>query len=276
MPRTIASRAIWSGSISFGLVSIPVKLVPGVRKQDIHFHMLHARDGSRIRQRRVCAAEGEEVPGDEIVKGYEVSPGHYVVVDPDELAELAPEATHSIDIEDFVSLEDIDPVYYDSTYYLLPDKAGMKAYRLLRETMAAEDRVGIARVVLRTKQYLCAVRPQEQALVLSTMNFADEVVSPAEMARDIISGPQPAERELGMARQLVGALATKFDPDRYHDTYRESLLELIERKAGGEELVASAVEPRAGAVVDLMAALEASLKGAESRKLPAAADRGAA
>ncbi|MHB8295991.1 MAG: non-homologous end joining protein Ku [Acidimicrobiales bacterium] len=275
MPRTIAPRAIWSGSIGFGLVSIPVKLVPGVRKQDIHFHMLHGRDGSRIRQRRVCAAEGEEVPGDEIVKGYEVSPGHYVVVDPDELAELAPEATHSIDIEDFVSLEDIDPVYYDSTYYLLPDKAGAKAYRLLRETMAAEDRVGIARVVLRTKQYLCAVRPQEQALVLSTMNFADEVISPAEMVRGIISGPQPAERELGMARQLVAALATKFDPDRYHDTYRESLLELIERKAGGEELVASAVEPRPAAVVDLMAALEASLKGAESRKLPAA-DRGAA
>jgi len=254
---------MWSGSISFGLVNVPVKLFTAVRKKDVHFNQLHATDGARISQRRVCSLDGEEVPWEEIAKGYEVAPGQYVMIEPAELDSLDPEATHTIDIEDFVALEGIDPLFFDSSYYLVPDQRGAKAYRLLLDAMLESGQVGIARVVMRTKQYLCAVRPVGEALVLTTMNFADEVVSRDEL--DDLPGEQSgaSERELRMARQLIESLTTDFEPGRYSDTYRSEVLALIERKAEGQEIVAPEAPEKPAPVIDLMAALEASLAAAK-------------
>ncbi|HET6794190.1 MAG TPA: Ku protein [Acidimicrobiales bacterium] len=251
------ARPIWSGSISFGLVNVPVKLYTAVRKKTIRFNQLHAADGARIQQKRVCSADGEEVAYEDLAKGYELYPGQYVIIDTDELDELDPVATHTVDIEDFVSLADIDPLYYDTSYYLAPDPRGAKAYRLLLDAMKESERVGIARVVLRSKQYLCAVRPLGDALVLTTMNFADEVVDQQEID-DLPDHQEASDRELTMARQLIDTLTTAFEPERYHDTYRERLMELIQAKAEGQELVAQP-ESQPAPVVDLMAALEASL-----------------
>ncbi|MHB1925316.1 MAG: non-homologous end joining protein Ku, partial [Acidimicrobiales bacterium] len=223
-------RPIWSGSISFGLVNVPVKLFTAVRKKNVRFHQLHAADGARIQQKRVCSVDGEEVAYEDLVKGYELYPGQYVVIDPDELDALDPEATQTIDIEDFVDLAEIDPLFYDASYYLVPDARGTKAYRLLLDAMRETGRVGIARVVMRTKQYLCAVRPVGEALVLTTMNFADEVVTEDEM--DGLPGEQEAtDRELKMAGALIDSLTTEWEPERYKDTYRERVLELIEAKS---------------------------------------------
>src|SRR5579884_553368 len=255
-------RPIWSGSISFGLVNVPVKMHTAVRKKTIRFHQLHAEDGARIQQKRVCTLDGEEVPYEDLAKGYELSPGQYVVIDPEELDALDPAATQTIDIEDFVSLDDIDPLYYDTSYYLVPDVRGAKPYRLLLDAMRETNRVGIARVVMRTKQYLCAVRPVGDALVLTTMNFADEVVGQEEV--EGLPGPQEAgERELKMAEALIDSLATEWQPDRYEDTYRERVMALIEAKAEGQELVTQPAAAPTAPVIDLMAALEASL--AQSR-----------
>ena len=268
------ARPIWSGSISFGLVNVPVKLYTAVRKKTIRFNQLHAADGARIQQKRFCTADGEEVAFDDLAKGYELYPGQYVVIDPEELDELDPVATHTIDIEDFVSLADIDPLYYDTSYYLAPDPRGAKAYRLLLDAMKDSERVGIARVVLRSKQYLCAVRPLGDALVLTTMNFADEVVDQQEID-DLPDHQEASDRELTMARQLIDTLTTAFEPDRYQDTYRERLMELIQAKAEGQELV---VQPEAAPapVVDLMAALEASLAASREAAESGDADAGRA
>src|SRR3954447_15474125 len=259
-------RSIWSGAISFGLVNVPVKLYTAVRKKDVRFHQLHEKDGVRIQQKRVCPEEDKEVPYEEIVKGYEISKGQYVMIEPEELESLDPEATHTVDIEDFVHLEDIDPLFFDSSYYLVPDSRGGKAYRLLLTAMQKAEMVGIARVVLRTKQYLAAVRPVDDALVLTTMNYADEVMEASEL--DLPSGKEkPSERELEMADRLISSLATEFDPAQYHDTYRERVLEMIDQKAEGKEVVVQPDTKAAAPVVDLMAALEASLaaaKGGES------------
>lgn len=256
-------RPIWSGSISFGLVNVPVKLVPAIRKQNVRFHQLHAADGVRIQQRRVCPADGTEVAYEDLVKGYEIGPGHYVVVQPEELEELGPAAGHTVDIEDFVALDQIDPLHFDTSYYLVPDQAGTKAYRLLLDAMAGAGRVGIGRVVLRTKQYLCAVRPVGEALVLSTMNFADEVVPRDELGTLPGPGVAASERELQMANQLIESLSTDFDPERYRDDYRLAVLSLIEAKAAGHEVVTEPA-PAAAPVIDLMAALEASLARAKA------------
>src|SRR5436305_6187783 len=175
------ARSIWSGAISIGLVNVPVKLYTAVRKKDVRFHQLHEKDGARIAQKRVCSQEDVEVPWDEIAEGYELSPGQYVMIEPEELESLDPKATHTVDIEDFVKLDDIDPLFFDSSYYLVPDERGAKAYRLLLTAMTDASMVGIARVVLRTKQYLCAVRPVGDALVMSTMNFSDEVMGQEEL-----------------------------------------------------------------------------------------------
>ena len=266
------ARSIWSGSISFGLVNVPVKLFTAVRKKDVHFNQLHATDGARISQKRVCTMDGEEVPWEEIAKGYEIAPGQYVLIDPAELDALDPEATHTVDIEDFVALDQIDPLFFDSSYYLVPDERGAKAYRLLLDAMAESGRVGIARVVMRTKQYLCAVRPVGDALVLTTMNFSDEVIPREELSG--LPGPQSgaSERELRMAEQLIESLTTDFEPDKYSDTYRAEVLALIERKAEGQEIVAPEAPEKPTPVVDLMAALEASLaaaKGGSGKKAAA-------
>ena len=258
-------RPIWSGSISFGLVNVPVKLLTAVRKKTVRFHQLHAEDGARIQQKRVCSLDGQEIAYEDLAKGYELYPGQYVMIEPEELDALDPEKTQTIDIEDFVDLKNIDPLYFDASYYLVPDARGEKAYRLLLDAMRQSGRVGIARVVMRTKQYLCAVRPVGEALVLTTMNFADEVVSQDEL--DGLPGEQdPSERELKMAEALIESLTTDWEPDKYQDTYRESVMALIEAKAGGQELVSQPAAAPSAPVIDLMAALEASLEQSRQAK----------
>lgn len=263
-------RSIWSGAISFGLVNVPVKLFTAVRKKDVRFHQLHEKDGGRVKQKRVCSIDGEEVPYEEIAKGYEIADGQYVMIEPDELDTLDPEATHTIDISDFVELDQIDPLFYDSNYYLVPDERGGKPYRLLLEAMQDAGRVGVATVVMRTKQYLVAVRPVSDALVMSTLNFGDEVVPQEELEGLPAGRTKVGERELKMAQQLIDSLAADWEPDKYRDTYREQVLELIEKKAEGKEIVAPAEPERPAPVIDLMAALEASLAAAkEGRKATA-------
>ncbi len=254
--------AIWSGTIGFGLVSVPVKLVTAVRSKDVRFHQLEEGTGSRVRQRRVSEATGEEVPYEKIVKGYELSPGQYVVVDPEELEAMAPKASRAIEIEDFVELSDIDPLYFENPYYLVPDKSAGKPYQLLVDAMTELQKVAIGHIVLRSKAHLVAIRPLDGALCVETMRYADEVV-PVESLDGLPEGEvEPSERELTMARQLIEALSGPFDPEKYHDDYREQVLGLIEKKAAGEEIVSEPVAEEPAKVVDLMAALEASLERA--------------
>ncbi|MFL5910030.1 MAG: Ku protein [Gaiellaceae bacterium] len=255
-------RSIWSGGFSFGLVNVPVKLYSAVSKKTVRFHQLHDKDGVRIQQKRVCPADDEEVPYEHIVKGYEVSPDQYVVVTPDELDALEPQKTRTIDIEDFVDLDEIDPLYYDHPYYLLPDKSAAKPYRLLHQAMVEANRVAVARVVIRSKEQLVAIRPMDGVLAMSTMNFADEIVPTDAFDEPTAEDAETTKREVDMARQLIDSLATDWEPEKYHDTYRERVLELIEKKAQGEEIVLQpAEEPKE--VPDLMAALEASVKAAK-------------
>ena len=262
-------RSIWSGAISFGLVNVPIKLYSAVSKKTVRFHQLHGTSGTRIQQRRVDPSTGEEVPYEDIVKGYEIGKERYVVITPDELESLDPEKTRTIEIEDFVEEAEIDPIYYDHPYYLAPGTGAEKAYRLLLEAMKEAGRVAIARVVIRNKEQLVAIRPSGGVLTMSTMNFADEVVSP-EVIEEI--GAQDGEkatatkRELDMAQQLIDSLTADFDPSKYHDTYRERVLDLIERKAAGEEIAVAPEAPEPAAVPDLMAALEASLQEAKGRE----------
>ena len=258
-------RAIWSGSISFGLVNVPVKLVTATSPKDVRFHQLHATDGGRINQKRVCSVDGEEVDYSEIVKGYEIHRGQYVVVDPEEIENLAPEASRSIDIEEFVELADIDPLFFDHSYYLVPEGAAARPYALLVEAMEGTGKVGIGRFVLRTKQYLAALRPRDGALVLSTMLFADEVVGTGELEVPTTKDTKPSDKELNMARQLVSSLSNEWEPEKYKDDYRERVLELIEAKAAGNEIAIPEPAEAPAPVVDLMAALEASLAKAEGR-----------
>ena len=251
--------AIWTGSISFGLVTVPVRLVSATRSLDVRFNQLDADSGSRIRYRRVADATGEEVPMDKIVKGFEVEPGQYVVIEADELAALAPKKSRAIEIEDFVDLAEIDPVYFEQPYYLIPDKDAAKPYQLLVQVMEEMGKVAVGRFVLRSKEALVAIRPVDGVLCLETMRYADEVLAADRDAPLPEPASEPSARELTMARQLVEALSGTFDPEKYHDEYREQVLELIERKAAGEEI---AVQPQAeepAAAPDLMAALEASL-----------------
>ena len=254
------ARAMWSGAISFGLVNVPVRLHPATSHKEVHFNMLHKKDGARIKQQRVCSQDGEEVPWDEIGKGYEISPGRYVMFDKEELAALGPKADKTIAIEDFVDQEEIDPIYFENAYYLVPDKGAGRAYQLLLEAMRKSGKVGIARVVLRTRQYLCALRPMGKALALSTMLYPDEINDVNDLDALPGSEAKPKERELEMAQQLIESLTAKFEPDRYQDEYRAKVLDLIERKAQGEEIVAPEVEEEAAPVINLMDALQASLK----------------
>jgi DNA end-binding protein Ku len=254
------ARAIWSGAISFGLVNVPVKLYSATSPKTVRFHQLSSKTGARIRQKRVDPSTDEEVPYEEIVKGYEITPERYVLIDPEELDALDPKATKTIDIEEFVDLNEIDPIYYDHSYYLAPTAGGAKAYRLLLDAMRESGKVGIGRVVLRSKQQLAALRPSNGVLMLTTMLFGDEVLSPDRLDElDAVAEAEASERELKMAEQLIASLSAEFEPSRFRDEYRERVLKLIERKAAGEEI---AVQPQAeepAAAPDLMAALEASL-----------------
>jgi DNA end-binding protein Ku len=251
--------AIWTGSISFGLVTVPVRLVSATKSLDVRFNQLDADTGARIRYRRVSDATGEEVPTEKIVKGYEIEPGQYVIVEADEIAALQPKKSRAIEIEDFVDLSEIDPVYFEQPYYLIPDKDAAKPYRLLVDVMGELNKVAVGRFVLRSKEALVAIRPVDGVLLLETMRYADEVLAADRDAPIAEPDTEPSERELEMARQLVNALAGVFDPEKYHDEYREELIALIERKAAGEEIVASATPEEPAKVLDLMAALEASL-----------------
>ncbi|MGH2926291.1 MAG: Ku protein [Solirubrobacterales bacterium] len=263
------ARAIWTGSISFGLLNVPVRLYSAVSRKSVSFRELRASDSSRVRHRRVAEADGEEVPYDEIVKGYEVAPEQYVVLTRTELEELDPQKTRAIEIEDFVDLDQIDPIYFDHPYYLGPDKGAEKAYALLVKAMADSNKVAIARFVLRSRENLAAIRPMGKVLTMATMRFADEVVSPDELDDAIPqNGRKIEKREVEMAKQLIESLSGEFDPDKYRDEYREELLALIERKARGEEIVAAVSdEPKPTKAPDLMAALEESLAAVKGEPL---------
>jgi DNA end-binding protein Ku len=256
-------RSIWTGAISFGLVNVPVKLYSAVSKKTVRFHQLHESDGVRIQQKRVCPADGEEVAWDDIVKGYEISPDRYVVITPEELEALDPKKTKTIDIEEFVDLEEIDPLYYDHPYYLLPGQGAAKPYKLLADAMREANKVAVARVVIRTKEQLVAIRPVGDVLAMATMNFADEVVDPDSFDEAPGEDVDTTKRELDMARQLIESLTSKFDPTKFHDEYREAVLDLIERKSEGEEIVLQPAAEEPERVPDLMAALEASLAAAK-------------
>jgi DNA end-binding protein Ku len=275
------ARAIWSGAISFGLVNVPVKLYSATSPKTVRFHQISSKTGARIRQKRVDPSTGDEVAFDDIVKGYEVTPDRYVLIEPEELEALDPKATKTIDIEEFVDLSEIDPIYYDHSYYLAPATGGAKAYRLLLEAMREAGKVAIGKIVIRSKQQLCALRPAGEVMALSTMLFGDEVLSPDRLDElDALGEAEATPRELTMAQQLIDSLSADFDPERFKDEYRERVLDLIERKAAGEEI---AVEPQAEETTpapDLMAALEASLAevrsgssdtvdGGEAKKTPA-------
>src|SRR3954454_5330310 len=264
-------RSIWSGAISFGLVNVPVKVYSAVSPKTVRFHQLDSKTGSRISQRRVNPQTGGEVPYEDLVKGFELTRDRYVVIKPEELDAIQPEKSRTIDIEDFVDLSEIDPVYYDHPYWLAPDKGAAKAYGLLLQAMKESGKVAIARVVLRNKEHLVALRPAEGALMMETMNFHDEVV-PAEDLDELIAAAEAeaSDREVGMAKQLIDSLTTAFEPTRYHDEYREKVLELIERKAQGEEIAVQPEAPAPARVPDLMAALEASLAAVKSEPEPAA------
>jgi DNA end-binding protein Ku len=258
-------RSIWTGAISFGLVNVPVKLYSAVSKKTVRFHQLHETDGVRIQQKRVCPADGEEVAFDQIVKGYEITPDQYVVVTPEELEAIEPRKTKTIDIEDFVDLEDIDPIFYDHPYYLLPGTGAAKPYKLLVTAMQESSKVAIARVVIRQKEQLVAIRPTGDILTMETMNFADEVIPHDRFDEAPGTDVETNDREVDMARQLIESLSADFAPDKYHDTYRERVLELIEQKAEGKEIaVQPSEEPQE--VPDLMAALEASVNAARENR----------
>jgi DNA end-binding protein Ku len=257
------ARAIWSGSISFGLLNVPVKLYSAVSKQTVRFRELRENDGARIKHKRVAEADGKEVPYEKIVKGYEYAPDQYVVLSRDELSELDPKRTRAIEIQDFVDLDDIDPIYFEQPYYLGPDKGAARAYALLVQAMKESHKVAIARFVLRNKEHLAAIRPMDDVLTLTTMRFHDEVTSPQDVDGEVFEEEKPKrpeKRELEMAKQLIESLTSDFKPDTYRDEYREELLDLLERKAAGKEVVsAPSEEPEPTKAPDLMAALEESL-----------------
>jgi DNA end-binding protein Ku len=257
-------RAIWSGAISFGLVNIPVKLYSAVSRKTVRFHQIDAESGARVRQKRV-GPDGEEVAYEQIVKGYEIGPDRYVTISPEELEALEPQKTRTIDIEDFVDIEQIDPIYYDHPYYLAPDTGAAKAYKLLVDAMEDSGKVAVARVVLRSKEHLVAIRPRDGALALETMLFSDEVIE-ADSLEELAAGDgdvKTSDRELAMANQLIDSLASDFEPGKYRDEYRERVLDLIERKAQGETIVIEEPAAEPEKVPDLMAALEASIASAK-------------
>jgi DNA end-binding protein Ku len=258
-------RSIWTGAISFGLVNVPVKLYSAVSKKTVRFHQLHEDTGVRIQQRRVDPSTGEEVAYEHIVKGFEIAPDRYVVLTPDEIEALDPAKTRTIDIEDFVEIEEIDPIFFDHPYYLAPGTGAQKPYRLLLEAMREAGKVAIARVVIRQKEQLVAIRPMGDVLAMATMNYADEIVPPDTLDELPDDSVAINDRELKMAQQLIESLSGDFDPAKYKDEYRDQVLALIERKANGEEITVQPQAEEPAKVPDLMAALEASLAAVQER-----------
>ncbi len=259
---------MWTGAISFGMVSVPVKLYSAVNRKTVRFHQLSGATGVRVAQKRVDPSTGEEVPYEALVKGYEIAADRYVVIEPGELDALEPKKTKTIEIEDFVELSQIDPVFYDHPYYLAPGPGGAKPYKLLLQAMRETGKVAIARVVIRSKEQLVAIRPMGDALGMATMLFADEVIPPERLDEVAeASEVKTTKRELDIAEQLVDSLSGNFKPDRYRDTYREQVLELIERKAQGKAIVvAPEPEETSEPAPDLMSALKASLDAVRARE----------
>jgi DNA end-binding protein Ku len=260
-------RAIWKGSISFGLVNIPIALYPATRKEDLKFRLLRASDHSPVNYKRVAAADGKEVPWEEIVKGFEYEKGKFVILNEKDFQRVDLEATQTVDIQDFVDIDEIDPMYFHKPYYLEPQKGGDKAYTLLREALADGKKVGIAKVVIKTRQYLAGVKALKHALVLELMHFAEEL-SDAEKL-NVPKTLEIGKREKEMAKALVDSMSAKWDPEKYHDDYREALLEVIEEKveSGGKELEEKPKEKKPSTkVIDLVAVLQQSLAQSQNAK----------
>ena len=261
------ARPVWTGSINFGLVNVPVKAHTAVRDHDIHFNQLEKKSGSRIRNRKVSEKSGKEVDADDIEMGFEIRKGRYVTFDKQELEELRPASTRMIEVSDFVALDEIDPIYYERTYWLAPGgDAAKKAYDILLSAMEERGRVAIGTVVMRNKQYLTAVRPLDGVLAMSTMRFADEIVPRADVDGLPSRRAKADTRALTMATQLLDSLASDWDPARYHDTYVEELRKRIKARDKGKEIVEKDEKVPEGKVLDLMAALERSVEAAKGRK----------
>jgi len=257
-------RPLWKGAISFGMVTIPIKLYTATEEKDVHFNMLHAEDNSRIKQKRFCAEEDVEVPNDEIIKGYEITPGRYVTLDDEDFAKVPIATTRTIDIQEFVSLEQIDPIYYQKTYYLEPEEVGMKPFALLMKTLEETERIAIAKVAMRQKEQLCTLRIREGTIVLETMFYADEVRSAKDLA---VPGDdiKVNDKELAMAKMLVDTMTSdELDLSQYKDDYREALLEIIQAKSEGQ--VIETPEPIVAKITDLSEALRASVDAIRKSK----------
>ena len=261
-------RAIWKGSISFGLVNVPVSLFTATRQEELKFHLLRASDLSPINYKRVAELDGKEVPWEQIVKGYEYEKGKYVVLKDDDFKRVDVEATQTIDIVDFVDAAEINPIFFQKPYYLEPQKGGDRVYHLLREALQTSGRTGIAKVVIKTRQHLAAIKPNGELLALELMHFAAEIVDPSDLR--VPAAGRTARREQEMAQNLIDQMTVKWDPARYTDDYRSALLELIERKVEqGGRVAPTAARPARGQgkVIDLMAALKQSLdEAAQTRR----------
>src|SRR6266704_3277872 len=255
------ARAIWKGSISFGLVNIPIALCPATRKEELSFRLLRKSDLSPVNYKRVAEKDGKEVPWDQIVKGYEYEKGKYVVLKDEDFQRVDLEATQTVDIQDFVDLDEIDPIFFYRPYYLEPQKGGDKAYALLRDSLEQKKKVGIAKVVIKTRQYLAGVKPEDGALVLELMHFTDELADTSKLR--IPKKVEVGKREMNMATALIDSLSSKWNPEKYKDDYREALMEVIEEKveAGGKEIEETPKKtPKPTKVIDLVSVLQKSLE----------------
>jgi len=258
-------RPIWKGAISFGLISIPVRLYSAVESKTLKFHLMHEEDGGRIKYKRECAKCGKEVSWDDIIKGYEYSKDHYVTFSDEEMEALDIDSIKAIDVVSFVPLEDIDPIYFNKTYYVAPEASGVKAYKLLAEALEAEGQVGVAKVALRDKEHLSTIRLKDGVFVLETMYWPDEIREGD--FEELDKRVEVRDQEVKMARQLIQQLSDEFRPEQFHDEYRERLQELAEKKVEGQEVtVAAEPEAEPAPVVDIMEALKASVSEAKKRK----------
>jgi len=269
-------RAIWKGSISFGLVNIPIALYPATRKEELKFRMLRKSDLSPINYKRVAEKDGREVPWDEIVKGYEYEKGKYVILKDEDFQRVDLEATQTVDIQDFVDLDEIDPMFFYKPYYLEPQKGGDKAYVLLRDSLKNSNKVGIAKVVIKTRQYLAGVKPEDDVLVLELMHFGDELADAGKL--HVPKKMEAGKREMDMAKALIGSMTAKWDPEKYHDDYREAVMKVIEEKVehGGEEIEEKPKKaPKPTKVIDLVSVLQKSLEQAGGSKKSSRSKRAA-
>lgn len=260
-------RAIWKGSISFGLVNIPIALYPATRKEELKFRLLRAKDLSPVNYKRVAEADGKEVPWGEIVKGYEYGKGKFIVLKDEDFQRVDLEATQTVDIQDFVDVEEINPMFFYKPYYLEPQKGGDKAYVLLRKALAQSNRVGIAKVVIKTRQYLAGVKAEDDVLILELMHFAEELVEADKL--NVPKKLEPGKRELDMAKALVDSMSSKWNPEKYRDNYRDALMEVIEAKVelGGKEIEEKPKQKKVSAkVIDLVAVLQESLAKTQGTK----------